>query len=312
MASRSSQSGRGLAFFTTVDGTQTWAIDEPANIAHDTDTVVAAVVYPELHSRLVAWWLTHAWRSIDLLEDGEVALNHWRVSTAAVLARAALEQSACLVSEASKIATAWSTAKATTHHGSKRVFDVRTQLRPHLQRATFGTRTADSSGGLQATNVLTYIQGLARKTSCNDVLRWYDWLSDAAHPAFGARIGYASLPFVHDSKAVTRRHYARSPMLLMTPNESTLLDSTIARYAAEALMLSNDATGAVLLQALAVVDDVGLTTGAAQLTTTRYWRALDKGRGTQPCPCGCGPSHQSRHRWGTGAPQVQVPPATGD
>jgi hypothetical protein len=27
----------------------------------------AAVIYPELHTRLVSWWLVHAWRGVDLL-----------------------------------------------------------------------------------------------------------------------------------------------------------------------------------------------------------------------------------------------------
>jgi hypothetical protein len=50
--------GEDWVFVRSSDGATVLAVDEPSELAHDDPA--AAVVFPELHTRLVSWWLVHA------------------------------------------------------------------------------------------------------------------------------------------------------------------------------------------------------------------------------------------------------------
>src|SRR5512134_3396171 len=63
--------GRGekWVFTSSAGGTSVMALDEPSEAGLLRENIAAAVIYPELHMRLVSWWLVHAWRGVDLLAD---------------------------------------------------------------------------------------------------------------------------------------------------------------------------------------------------------------------------------------------------
>jgi hypothetical protein len=206
------QHGENWVYVASSDESIVLALDEPSEAGMRDHA--AAVIYPELHTRLVSWWLVHAWRSIDLLEDTLGSLWRWRIASGAVTARAVIEEAGALVDEAQKLANAWSIGKATSADALKRPAAVREALAPVLLHAGMGSRLKGSNENLQATNVLTLVWKLTRTSGNPHFSEWYDWLSDAAHPAFGARIAYASVPMVHGSGAVTVRAYARAPLSL--------------------------------------------------------------------------------------------------
>lgn len=299
------RSNETWVFVGSHDGTPLLAVDEPSE--QGMRDPAGAVIYPELHTRLVSWWLVHAWRSVDLLEDTIENLWRWRITSGAVTARAVIEEAGSLAEEGCKLANGWTVAKASPADSLKRPQAVRDALAPALLHAGFGSRMKISHQKLQATNVLTLVQKLAKATADNRFLEWYDWLSDAAHPAFGARIAFASPPMVHVSNAVRIRSYARSPMSLIGGGEHQLLEPTVAFAVADATIAAGKVITDVLHQALSVVDDVGLTTEAATLTLRSYWRNFSPVRGNRPCPCGRGPSSTCRHRWGEPARTVTIP-----
>ncbi|NYH84008.1 hypothetical protein SAMN05421678_106259 [Actinopolymorpha cephalotaxi] len=268
----------------------------------------AAVIYPELHTRMVSWWLCHAWRGLDLLEDTIENLWRWRIASGAVTGRALIEEAASLNDEARKLGEAWKTGKITPAGELSRPQAVRDTLAPILLHASFGSRTKESLATLQATNVLTLVKKLGKQTAGGEnVLHWYDWLSDAAHPAFGSRIAYSSPPIGHQSRAVMMRVYARSPLSLVGKGSTQDLEPTIALAVADSLILSGKVITGLLEQSLALVDDFGLTTSAATLTRRSYWRNFVPTRGGRQCPCGRGRWSDCRHRWGGLAPVVATP-----
>lgn len=289
----------------SADGTTVLALDEPSE--DGTRDMAAAVVYPELHTRLVSWWLVHAWRCIDLLEDTLDNLSRWRISSGAVTARAVVEEAGALVDEAHKLAEAWRIGKSTPPDTFKRPETVRGLLDPVLLHAGLGTRLSTSGGKLPATNVLTLVKKLVKATGDSRFTEWYDWLSDAAHPAFGARIAFASQPMVHESGAVSVRYYARSPLSLKGGGKSQQIEPTIAFKIADSVIASGSVITGVLDRSLALVDDVGLTTAAATLTRRTYWRNFSPVRGSRPCPCGRGKWSHCGHRWGAPVPEVMSP-----
>ena len=293
-------------FIASADRTTILAADEPSEEGmHDQ---AAAVIYPELHTRLVSWWLVHAWRGVDLVQDTLESLRRWRITSGAVTGRAVLEEAGSLVDEAIELAGAWSVSKAVPTDKFKQPTAIRTELEPILLHAGFGSRLKVSHKKLQATSVLTLVKKLAKMTEDERFTDWYDWLSDAAHPAVGARIAFASPPLVHESGAVMVRWYARAPMTLEGGGQRELLEPTIALAVADALIAAGTVITDVLEQSLAVVDDMGLTTAAATLTRRVYWRNFSPVRGNRACPCGRGRASACRHYWGQPAPVMSIPP----
>jgi hypothetical protein len=298
--------GEDWVFIKTTDGQTVLAVDEPSDRAQDDPA--AAVVFPEIHTRLVSWWLVHAWRTVDLFQDTLESLRRWRITSTAVTARALIEEAACFAYEATKLTDAWQTVKTNQTEGIARVSAVRAALSPELNQAGFGSRTKELSGKIQATNVLTYTQKLIKTTGDARFGQWYDWLSDAAHPAFGARIALASPVLGHDSKAVMVRHYARSPLVLKNSRgERTALENPIALYTADALVACGVVLCGLLNQTLATVDDFGLTTKAATFTRRTYWRDFKPVRGSRACPCGRGKWSMCPHSWNRPAPSLSIP-----
>jgi hypothetical protein len=284
------------------DGTVLAAVDEVSALGERDPE--ASAIYPELHMRLISWWLVHAWRAVDLLEDSLSNLRSWRITTAAVTCRALLEEVGCLVDEARSIADAWGKVKL-QDPGSPAA--VRTPLLRILNKVTLSTRITGAPEVAKATNVLTYVQHLARFASDDRILNWYDWLSDAAHPAFGARIALASPPMRHSSGALIVRSYGRSPMFLVdSSGNREQLDHDIAEMCCDTLITSGRIATEVLDQALAVVDDFGLTTRASSLTRRWYWRDFLPANGNRPCPCGRGAWARCGHFWGRPGPKLEI------
>jgi hypothetical protein len=84
------------------------------------------------------------------------------------------------------------------------------------------------------------------------------------------------------------------------------MDNEVASYAADALIAAGTVLCDVLADSLQVVDDLGLTTGAARLTHGFYWRDFKPVKGSRPCPCGRAAWSKCQHRWGQPAPSVSV------
>ncbi|MFE2823356.1 hypothetical protein [Streptomyces sp. NPDC059271] len=287
------------------DGATVLAVDQASEAGHRSPA--AAVIYPELHTRLVSWWLVHAWRSVDLIEDTLDNLTRWRITSGAVTARAVIEEAGSLVDEQSAIARAWTVGKAAADDPLERPTQVRESLEPVLLKAALGSRMKSSHDQLQATNVLTLVKKLTKATAEDRFTTWYDLLSDAAHPAFGARIAFATPPFEHSSKAVTMRSYSRSPMSLAGGKSVQHLEPTVALAIADSLIASGGYMLDLLDDGLAIVDDFGLTTAAATLTRRRYWRDFHPTRGGRACPCGRGKWSACGHYWGNPIPAAGNP-----
>ena len=152
-------------FVGSADGTSVMAMDEPSEAGMLRENAAAAVIYPELHMRLVSWWLVHAWRGVDLLADTLENLWQWRITSGAVTARALVEEAGSLTDEARRLADGWNAGKGARPDPLKQPEAVRNALAPVLLQAAFGSRMKGSHEKAQATNVLTLVQKLSKLTA---------------------------------------------------------------------------------------------------------------------------------------------------
>jgi hypothetical protein len=264
---------------------------------------VEAVLFPQLHMQLVSWWLMHAWRSVELVTSTVQNLDAWNLNVAAILARSVIEEIGCLLYEARIISECWSRLKMLP--ALNRPLTVRKELHPILLQFKVGNRGLGLSGVEDATNVLTYVDKLKKECGLDELREQYDWLSNAAHPAIGSRIAYMGPPGLHQSGAVDQWRLSRRPATFQGRGDN--LDYVLAHIATDACISVASIGVALLWQSLRIVDDFGLTTRAHRLTDRHYWRKLHLRNAEPQCPCGCGRSNRSQHKWGRDAPSITVP-----
>lgn len=263
----------------------------------------AATIYPSVHSMMTSWWLVHAWRVADLIEDASLSLQSWRVTSAAVAARSLIEETGCLLYEADRLSRGWSTAKSTADAEARgmAVFEL---VRTVLAKAAFGTRMKEPSKNRSAPSVLNYRDILIKKTGDTRYGDWYEWLTETAHPAYGARVAYSG-PALGDG-AILVRSYAKQPIWLEERGRRVPSEHPVADRVLDAVTACATACAPLLQTSLALVDDFGLTTAAGTLTRRTYFRQFAPQRGRRQCPCGCGAWSDSMHFWGKPAPAIAV------
>jgi hypothetical protein len=91
-------------------------------------------------------------------------------------------------------------------------------MNEQLAQAYVGTRighsTPDGFHGIQRINVLTFIDKFTRgQPNRDELLKGYDWLSDAAHPSYGSHSAYQAgvYPEVGEPSRSGTRHRHESP-----------------------------------------------------------------------------------------------------
>ena len=264
---------------------------------------VAAVIYPELDSRLWAWWFTHAWSTLELADEAARALRGWSLASAATLTRSLLETVAAFSYEARQLGDAWRNAKKLPG-GPDRPLRVRQEIGPRLLRAFRGSRMKESPDLLRPANVLTWIERLARDTHRTELLEWYDQLSDAAHPSSSARTLYASVMFMHDSGGKAETLFSYGPIGATEEQTEQSVDTRVSEFPrtiSDVWVYCVDVLLHLLPLAFTLPADFSLTSKARDLVGTAYLNNMWSGPG---CLCGCDGDHA--HRWSGDFPPLRL------
>lgn len=127
--------------------------------------------YVEIHSRLIAWWLTYAWRSDELAKSAWDLGDSFRVLPAAACVRALTETAAAIWSDSVELRNAWQTIKReSTTSGPK--WDHWRNLWTWIHRTAWGSKfdkraqdLAETWGKFQRANVLSQIERLAKASN---------------------------------------------------------------------------------------------------------------------------------------------------
>jgi hypothetical protein len=263
----------------------------------------------DVHSRLTAWWLVSAWRSLELSEATLAQIERRHTSAAAACARSLLETVATHWADARDLARLWEKAKvkAPTKH---KVGDWR-RMSEQLWEIQYGGRFDGKvpnlkklfSGLLERKNALSHVDKLAKVVD-GDLQSDYQWLCNTVHPSIGATLAFSTPLQPHKTRTHSVAWFSSSPV------EVRLQDAVLREPFIEPAMTSVMEVGLhVALQSfeasLALVDDVGLTTGAPSMAIYPYWRNLAPSDRNQACSCGSGKKWKAcGHRWGESGPSI--------
>jgi hypothetical protein len=270
-----------------------------------------ALLFPfvEVHTVLVAWWLTTAWRTRQLAQAASTLAKGSEVVASAACVRPLVETAASFWVDASKIISAWDEIK---RHGPPTrdadAFKGRTGMMVPLNEATWGSKFDDRApdlkelwGRVQRSNVLGQVEKLSKHAP--SLQGDYQWLCNTVHPSLGNTLAFSAPPLRHETKTHLLTGFAGRPVHIEDSSgvhaERSLQTST-ARAAAVALAVLRIS----LDSALRSIDDVALVTGAPAISPEQYWRNLTVPARNDPCPCRSGlKAKRCSHSWGSPAPE---------
>jgi hypothetical protein len=270
---------------------------------------VLALPFVEIHTLLVAWWLTTAWRVRQLARAGSTHADEGDDIAAAACARPLVETAAACWVDGGKLVAAWDDIKRagtplTDQDAMRRRSRMMDVLNEVIWGARFDERVPELNqlwGRFKRSNVLGQVEKLG-KAAGGDLQADYQWLCNTVHPSIGNTFVFCAPPFVHDTGthmiqwfAGRAIHVERGGVIHV---ERTVQIAT-ARAAARALTVLRR----VLDDALRAIDDVALTTGAPAITRETYWRNIIRPERNELCPCRSGrKAKRCPHEWGDAAP----------
>jgi hypothetical protein len=266
-------------------------------------------LYVEVHSRLVSWWLTNAWRSEQLARAAWSLGDTEQIVPAAACARSLLETAAAFWIDARKLSELWQSVKAeSVEQGPqlKHWQDLTILIWRTMWGAKFDDKVpdlAEACKSLPRTNVIGLIDKLHRATS-DAVQRDYQWLCNAVHPSIGSMLAFASPMMAHDTRTCGFQYVAPFSTHF-AGNGEIQAEITIAESVARSASLAVATLRETLDVALRIVDDVALTTGAPTMASFSYWRMISQKSRNAPCPCRSGKKAKNcPHGWAQEPPQV--------
>ena len=153
-------------------------------------------------------------------------------------------------------------------------------------------------------NILTQIEKLGRATK-EPVQKDYQWLCNAVHPSVGGMLTFAAPSLEHDTGTHAFQYVCAKPNHIESSSKQQCREQTVQQALASATTFAVRILEKTLDDALRIIDDVGLTTGAPRMANFEYWRNVIQGQPSSPCPCRSGKKVKDcHHRWTDQVPDV--------
>jgi hypothetical protein len=271
--------------------------------------IVTGFPFIEMHSLLVAWWLTVAWRTRQLVNASQALIRESQMVPAASCVRALVETAAACWVDASKMADAWNDIKQ--HRAS--MFDAEDHKRRNammaiLNEALMGSKFDDRAPDLQAsygwvkrTNVLSAVAKLSKAVE-GQLQDDYQWLCNTVHPSLGNAFFFSGMHTRHDTGTHLLTHFFGRPTDFQPP---TPMRRDVDWAVLNGFSVSVEVLHQTLDSALRVIDDVGLTSRAGAMSVFEYWRDFPIKDRKAPCPCRSGRrTSRCPHEWGHSGPAI--------
>jgi SEC-C motif len=287
-----------------------WPVADHTALTARNPKKITLALYVEIHSRLVSWWLTNAWRSEQLARAAWQLADSEQIVPAAACARSLVETAAAFWVDTRKLSELWQSVKVrTAEHGPDLMHWH--ELRMQIWRMMWGRKFDDKvpdwakrSELLPRTNVLGLIEKLQRATS--DLLqRDYQWLCNVVHPSIGNMLAFAAPMLCHITETNAFQYVAPFGTAIIERNGRRHYENTVEEALARSAVLAVAVLHETLDVALRIVDDIALTTGAPTMASFKYWRMVSQKSRNAPCPCRSGKKAKNcPHAWTQQGPQV--------
>ena len=274
------------------------------------DEVLHNFPWVDVHSRLTAWWLVSAWRSLELSEVTLEQIQHGRKTAASACARSFLETVATHWADAQELAKLWDVAKA--HVPNKRTkIGGWSKMTEQLWQIQYGGKFDEKvpdlkkifSGALERKNALSHVARLAKAVD-GDLQSDYQWLCNTVHPSIGATLAFSTPLQRHKTRTHSVAWFSASPLEVST-EDTVLREEVVESAMASAMKVGLQVALSTFEASLVLVDDVGLTTSAPSMATFPYWRSLTPSERNAPCPCRSGKRSKScGHQWASPGPSI--------
>ncbi len=270
---------------------------------------IQLAMYVEVHSRLVSWWLTNAWRSEQLARAAWGLGDSEQIVPAAACARSLLETAAAFWIESRKLGELWREVKVETAQQGPKLkhwHDLTMQIWLMMWGAKFDNKVPDLAKTYELfprSNILGQIEKLHRATS-DSVQRDYQWLCNAVHPSIGSMLTFAAPMMIHETG--THGFQFVAPFSThIEGNGETAAEITVDEAVARSATLAVTVLLQTLDVTLRIVDDVALTTGAPMMASFKYWRMVSQKSRNSLCPCRSGRKAKNcPHGWAEEPPRV--------
>ncbi|MEV7008903.1 hypothetical protein [Streptosporangium sp. NPDC051022] len=278
-------------------------------VAHWRPQDAYSILFVEIHTVLVAWWLTTAWRARQLARAAMALTEAHDVIAAAACVRPLIETAAAHWVDGRKLVAAWDAMKSAGHPLTDAdAFKRRGTLMAILNEVIFGAKFDNRApelqrlwGRFQRSNVLGQVEKLAKVTS-GDLQSAYQWLCNTVHPSIGNSFAFSAPPLVHDTRTHMMTWFAGRPIHIKNGRENHA-ERTVQAATAEGATIALKVLRNCLDASLRMIDDVALTTGAPDVANEQYWRNIRPVDRNKICPCRSGlKAKRCPHKWGDYTP----------
>lgn len=306
---RKVEKDRTWAIATTVDS-ERGLLGYALPVAQWRPEEALSFLFVEIHTLLVAWWLTTAWRTRQLVRAAIELAHADDMVSAAACVRPLVETAAAFWVDGHKIISAWDDIKrAGSPQADADAFARRTRMMVALNEVSWGAkfdnrapRLNEMWGRVQRSNVLGQVEKLAKATA-PDFEEDYQWLCNTVHPSLGNTFVFSAPPLAHDTRTHVLTWFAGRPIHIERGTQK-YVEQTIQGATTRAATRAMNILRVTMDAALRSVDDVGLTTNAPLVAGEPYWRRLRRPSRNELCPCRSGlKAKRCRHAWGDSAPE---------
>ena len=222
LRSATAEDGQWASAFLSNEGRDRSLVAFPVAPDHEikSNEDVARGLFIDVHSRLVAWWLTNAWRSQQLARATWGLGDGMQIIPAATCSRSLLETSAALWVAAKKLRSVWIDVKrdcAANGIQFKQYHEISVEIWKAMWGSKFDDRVPNLNrhySSIQSPNVLTLMDKLA-KACAAPVHEHYQWLCNAVHPSIGGILTFAGPFWLHEERTVAMQSHAPFPIALI-------------------------------------------------------------------------------------------------
>jgi len=192
---------------------------------------INTIYWSDQNENINAYAMMTLWRGVELIKSCLFGLNAKETIAPAIAARSLLELSSVFLLNADQIKKTFNNIQF-----SNETVVFSTDIEEMVVKMIWGTRYGNPDPHLKQTNIMSFLNKVAKHPSAKDLIATYEFLCDIAHPSFIGNTSYWSYIESINDDGSEQRVMSRLP----TRNTNTeILDKTIWSLAWSSFCIRN-------------------------------------------------------------------------